>query len=133
MIFWPAKSEWSRAMIERRKRLRARTCLGGTIAFNRRKSTMDCHVRNLSPAGARVAFTNAAAVPDQFDLTIARKERSFKARMVWRGVNEAGVAFLGEYDQAVPIPLEWAKQLRECEAKKAALRRRIAQLTDSSA
>jgi hypothetical protein len=53
--------------------------------------------------------------------------------MVWRGVNEAGVAFLGEYDQAVPIPLEWAKRLRECEAEKAALRRRIAQLTDNSA
>ena len=119
-------------MIERRKRLRARTCFGGTIAFNRRKSTMDA-ARNFSTAGARVAFSNAAAVPDQFDLTIARKERSFKARMVWRGVNEAGVAFLGEYDQAVPIPLEWAKRLRECEAEKAALRRRIAQLTDNSA
>ena len=120
-------------MIERRKRLRARTCLGGTIAYNRRKSTMDCQVRNFSPAGARVAFTNAAAVPDQFDLTIARKERSFKARMVWRGVNEAGVAFLGEYEQTVPIPLEWARRLRKCEAEKATLRRRIAQLTDGSA
>jgi hypothetical protein len=53
--------------------------------------------------------------------------------MVWRGVNEAGVAFLGEHEQAVPIPLEWAKRLRESEAEKAALRRRIAQLTDSSA
>ncbi|HEX3340268.1 MAG TPA: PilZ domain-containing protein [Pseudolabrys sp.] len=120
-------------MIERRKRLRARTCFGGTIAFNQRKSTMDCHVRNFSLAGARVAFTNAAAVPDQFDLRIARKERSFKVRMVWRGINEAGVAFLGEYEQAVPIPMEWAKRLRECETEKAALRRRIAQLTDSSA
>jgi len=94
---------------------------------------MDCQVRNFSSAGARVAFTNAAAVPDQFDLMIARKERSFKARMVWRGVNEAGVAFLGEYEQAAAIPLEWAKRLRESEAEKAALRRRIAQLTDSSA
>jgi hypothetical protein len=86
---------------------------------------MDCQVRNFSSAGARVAFTNAAAVPDQFDLTIAHKARSFKARMVWRGANEAGVAFMGEYEQA--------KRLRECETEKAALRRRIAQLTDSSA
>lgn len=120
-------------MIERRKKLRARTCLGGAIAFNRRRSTMDCQVRNFSPAGARVSFTNAAAVPDQFELTIARKERSFKARMVWRGVNEAGVAFLGEYEQAAPIPLEWAKRLRQSETEKATLRRRIAQLTDSGA
>ena len=103
------------------------------IAFNKRNSTMDCRVRDFSATGARVHLTNTAIVPDQFDLTIARKERSFKARMVWRGVSEAGVAFLGEYDQAVPIPLEWAKRLRQCEAEKAALRRRIAQLTDNSA
>jgi hypothetical protein len=121
------------AMIERRKRVRSRTYLGGTIAFNRRRSTMDCHVRNFSPAGAKVAFANAAIVPDQFDFSIARTERSFRARMVWRGVNEAGVAFLSEYEQAVPLPLEWAKRLRECEAEKAALRRRIAQLTDNCA
>jgi len=55
---------------ERRKSVRARTYLGGVIAFNRRASTMNCHVRNLSPAGAKVAFTNAVDVPDQFDLTI---------------------------------------------------------------
>src|SRR5215470_2144336 len=120
-------------MIERRKSVRSRTYLGGTIAFNRRRSTMDCHVRNFSPAGAKVAFTNAASIPDQFDLSIGRTERSFRARMVWRGANEAGVAFLSEYEQAVPVPLEWAKRLRECEAEKAALRRRIAQLTDNGA
>jgi hypothetical protein len=119
-------------MIERRKSARSRTYFGGTIAFNRRKSTMDCQVRNFSPIGARIAFTNAAAVPDQFDLTVARKERSFKARMVWRNVNEAGVAFLSEYQEAVPVPLDLAKRLRECEAEKATLRQRVAQLTDGS-
>ncbi len=120
-------------MIERRKTARSRTYLGGTIAFNKRKSTMDCHVRNVSHGGAKVAFTNAVVIPDQFDLTIARKDRSFSARMVWRGANEAGVAFVSEYEQAVPIPLEWAKRLRECEAEKAALRKRLAQLTETSA
>jgi len=40
--------------------------------------------------GARVHLTNTAVIPDQFDLTVARKERSFRARMVWRSV-EAGV------------------------------------------
>ena len=59
---------------------------------------MDCRVRDFSATGARVHLTNTAIVPDQFDLTIARKERSFRASMVWRSVNEAGVAFLGEYN-----------------------------------
>jgi hypothetical protein len=120
-------------MIERRKSTRSRTYLGGTIAFNKRNSTMDCQVRNVSPGGAKVVLTNAAIIPDHFDLTIARKDRSFRARMVWRGLNEAGVVFVSEYEQDVPIPLEWAKRLRECEAEKAALRKRLAQLTEAGA
>jgi len=78
-------------MAERRKAVRARTLLGGVIAFNSRASTMDCQVRNLSSAGAKVTFTNTAVVPDQFDLMIARKERSFRARVIWRAPNEAGI------------------------------------------
>jgi hypothetical protein len=118
-------------MAEKRKAARSRTLLGGVIAFNNRASTMDCQVRNLSTGGAKVTFSNTATVPDQFDLQIARKERSFRARMIWRSPNEAGVAFLNEYNHDVPVPLEWAKRLRDCEAEKAALRKRIAQLTES--
>jgi hypothetical protein len=120
-------------MNERRKSVRSRTYLGGTIAFNRRKSTMGCHVRNFSADGAKVAFSNVAGMPDQFDLSIAHTERSFRARMVWRGADEAGVAFVSEYEQANSVPQKWAKRLRESEAEKAALRRRVAQLTDSVA
>ena len=96
-------------MVEKRKAPRSRTLLGGVIAFNNRASTMDCQVRNLSTGGAKVIFTNTAVVPDQFDLQIARKERSFRARMVWRAPNEAGVAFLSEYNNDVPVPLELAE------------------------
>jgi hypothetical protein len=119
-------------MVERRKAVRTRTLLGGRIAFNNCASTMDCEVRNLSSSGAKVTFTNTAVVPNQFDLKIARKEQSFRARMVWRAPNEAGIAFLSEYDRQVPVSLEWAKRLRNCEAEKTILHRRIAELTDST-
>jgi hypothetical protein len=119
-------------MVEKRKAARSRTLLGGVIAFNSRASTMDCQVRNLSAGGAKITFSNTAAVPDQFDLKIARKDCSFRARMVWRAPNEAGIAFLGEYNQDVPVPLEWARRLRDCEAQNGALRKRIAQLSESS-
>ena len=119
-------------MVEKRKAARSRTLLGDVIAFNKRASTMDCQVRNLSARGAKVVFTNTAVVPDQFDLQIARKERSFRARMVWRAPNEAGVAFLSEYNDNVPVPLELARRLREDEAEKAALRKRIAQLSEGN-
>jgi hypothetical protein len=119
-------------MVEKRKAARSRTLLGGVIAFNNRASTMDCQVRNFSAGGAKVIFTNTAVVPDQFDLQIARKERSFRASMVWRAPNEAGIAFLNEYNQDVPVPLEWARRLHECEAENTALRKRIAQLSESN-
>ena len=47
--------------------------------------------------------------------------------MVWRSVNEAGVAFLGEYNNEMPVPLELARRLRQSEAEKGILRNRIAQ------
>jgi hypothetical protein len=122
---------WS--MGERRKAARSRTLLGGVIAFNRRMSSMDCQVRNISPAGAKVTFTNTAAGPDKFDLTLAHKERSFRARMAWRSIDEAGVEFLGENENAVTIPLEWVRRLRSSEVEKSALRRRVKQLSESDA
>jgi len=71
----------------------------------------------------KVTFGNTAAVPDQFDLKVARKERSFRARVIWRALNETGVSFLSEYNQDVPVPLEGAKRLHDCEAEKASASR----------
>jgi hypothetical protein len=103
------------------------------IAFNKCNSIMDCRVRDISSTGARDHLTNTAVIPDQFDLTIARKERSFRARMVWRSVDEAGVAFLGEYNNEMPVSLDLARRLRQSEAEKTVLRKRIAQLTENGA
>lgn len=124
-------------MQERRKTTRSRTYLGGVVAFNKRSSTMDCVVRNFSPEGARIAFDAVATLPDEFDLEIRQKERAFRARMVWRGETEAGVAFLdstaqpAERAQAAPIPLDWARKLRNCESQKAELQRRVAELSSA--
>jgi len=88
------------------------------IAFNKRTSTMDCRVRDFSSTGARVDLTNAAVIPDRFDLTIAQKDRSFRARMVWRRVYEAGVAFLGEYNDEMPVPLTWQSACERAKLRK---------------
>jgi hypothetical protein len=87
----------------------SRTFLGGMIAFNKCNSTMDCRVRDISSTGARDHLTNTAVIPDQFDLTIARKERSFRFT---HGL---------------------ARRLRQSEAEKTVLRKRIAQLTENGA
>ena len=84
-------------MNDRRRTARNRTLFAGSVAFHPSMPTTDCLVRNLSPVGAKITFAGAAAVPDKFDLTLDRDERTFQARMIWRTAKEAGVAFTGDH------------------------------------
>lgn len=79
--------------MERRATARAHTYLGGQVAFNERFSTMDCLVRNMSGAGAKLDFSGAITIPDEVDLTITKRELTMRARIIWRRGGEAGVAF----------------------------------------
>ncbi len=93
-------------MQDRRKNARSKTYFGAVVAFNRRRSTFDCLVRNFSRDGAKLTFGNVVAVlPDKFDLMIERKDRSFHAQVAWQGSHEMGVAFLPDSVGAEPIPL----------------------------
>jgi hypothetical protein len=116
-------------MQDRRKTARMRTYFGGQIAFNQRSSVMDCLVRNVSPDGAKLIFTSTAAVPQEFDLAIRKDARTLRARVIWREADEAGVAFVRPEAASAPIPIDIARRLRECESEKAALLRRIEQLS----
>src|SRR3954471_9295881 len=115
--------------MERRRYPRSRSCYGGVIAFNARKSTIDCVVRNFSVAGAKIAMTGAVLLPDSFDLAIARKDTRFRAHLVWRNDTEAGVAFetIGSPD-VVSLDLAQKLQLRKAEVMR--LRRRVSELSN---
>jgi|SRR3954468_9243932 hypothetical protein len=115
--------------MERRRNPRGRSYYGGVIAFNARKSTIDCVVRNFSRAGGKIAMTGAVLLPDNFDLAIACKDTAFRAHLVWRNNEEAGVAFetmvspdLGSLDAARK------HQLRKAELRH--LRRRVSELSN---
>jgi PilZ domain len=114
-------------MIERRQSARSRVIHGGVIAYNQRQSTVECVIRNFSEDGAKVEFDNPAALPDVIDLLIAKKNRAFTARIAWRQINEAGLAF-GKIEQDAPISLDWARRLRACESDRRELQSRIAKL-----
>jgi hypothetical protein len=118
-------------MSERRQTPRSRTILGGVISFNKRRSTLDCNVRNFSDLGARIEFANTPLLPDEFDLSIARKEATFRARTVWRSEDTAGVAFV-DCEATGVVPLDWARKLKAAEAQNKALRQRIARLNESA-
>ena len=88
-------------MHERRKAARSRTFFGGVIQFRQCKAPVNCTVRNYSLAGAKVTLSETDLIPDRFDLTIAKKERAYRTRMIWRNINEAGVEFLPEQGEPV--------------------------------
>ena len=114
-------------MIERRQNARARVIYSGVIAYDERRSTMDCVIRNFSEDGVKVEFDNTALLPDEIDLLIAKKSRSFNAKVVWRGEREAGLVFRSTGGNH-PIPLDWARRLRASESERRKLQGRIAQL-----
>lgn len=118
-------------MRDQRKTARTRSYLGGQIAFNQRRSVMDCLVRNFSSDGAKLIFSNTVTVPQEFDLSIPKQERTLRVRMVWRRANEAGVAFSATQSRAAPISLDLVRRLKACEAEKAALQWRVEQLTSA--
>lgn len=73
--------------------LRVRTFLKGMVYYDNRRVTIDCTVRDLSDTGARIAFTSAVTVPDNIELHIPAKERTYKAIVRRRDEYEIGVSF----------------------------------------
>src|SRR3954447_4943186 len=114
-------------MMDRRQTARARVIYSGVIAFNQRRSTMNCVVRNFSESGVKVEFDHTALLPEEVDLLIARKSRAFDARIVWRNEKQAGLAFASPTENR-PIPLDWARRLRAADAERRKLQGRIDQL-----
>jgi hypothetical protein len=85
-------------------------------------------VRNISEKGANIEFSNVVRLPkDQMSLTIARKGRSFLARIIWWRDNFVGVAFGSEQPFQLPAS-DIEQRLRKSEKKKRQLQRRINQL-----
>ena len=115
-------------MQDRRQSVRDKVLYGGVAETNERRSTLDCVVRNISENGARIQFSNAMKLPqDQFSLMIARKGRSFLAKIIWWRDNFVGVAFSSERPYELPVS-DLAQRLRKSEKKKRQLQRRINEL-----
>src|SRR5690606_28225233 len=78
---------------ERRAVPRQRMFKGGTLRFNRGYGALECVVRNVSANGARLAFGETSAVPQQFDLRIGTDGQWRAAVVRWRTTRDVGIAF----------------------------------------
>ena len=114
-------------MLDRRQSVRDKVMYGGVAEIGERGATRDCIVRNISDQGATIEFSNVIKLPkEQMSLRIARKGRSFLAKVVWWRDNFVGLAFRAEAP-AEPVS-DLAERLRISEIKKRKLERRVKQL-----
>ena len=114
-------------MQDRRQTTRDKVLYGGVAETGEPGSATDCVVRNISDKGASIEFSNVVKFPkEQMSLTIARKGRSFLARIIWWRDNFVGVAF-SDIPPTLPVS-DLDERLRKSEAKKRQLQRRIREL-----
>ena len=113
-------------MLDRRQSARDKVIYGGVAEIGEGGGPRECVVRNISDTGASVEFSNVIKLPsEQMSLTIAKKGRSFLARIIWWRDNFVGVAFSSE----TRLPdSDLAERLRKSEQKKKQLQRRINEL-----
>ena len=115
-------------MQDRRQDARDKVIYGGVAKIDEGGPTRDCVVRNISGKGAHIEFSNAIRLPkEQMSLTIARKGRSFLAKIIWWRDNFVGVAFRSETLTGLPVS-DLEERLRKSEKKKRQLQRRIEKL-----
>ena len=115
-------------MLDRRESPRDKVIYGGVAEIGERGAARDCVVRNISEKGAHLEFSNVIKLPkEQMSLTIARKGRSFLAKVIWWRDNFVGVAFTSEQPYELPVS-DIAERLRKSEKKKRQLERRIKNL-----
>ncbi len=118
-------------MLDRRESARDKVIYGGVAEIGERGVTRDCVVRNISEKGANLEFSNVIKLPkERISLTIARKGRSFLARVIWWRNNFVGVAFSSDTSSELPVS-DLEERLRKSEQKKLQLQRRIKELIES--
>jgi hypothetical protein len=115
------------AAAERREEPRLRSIIAGRLMFNNGNTSVDCTVRNLTRAGAKLTVSAAVTVPDLFDLFIPQKGVTRRAKTRWRRGEELGITFLGSGEDAAEAALR--RRIAQLEAENARLRARVAELT----
>ena len=116
-------------MAERRGSQRQKSFLRGCVYFNKRRNAVDCLIRDISSAGARIIFSDTVSIPDVVDLYIPQKEQSVRAHVQWRHGDEVGLTFPDAVRAADGTSDgELALRVAQLESQVSALRRELKRL-----
>ena len=120
-------------MSERRRSNRQKSFLRGCIYFNNRRSATECLVRDISPTGARLIFSETVSIPDAIELYLPQKQQTLRAEVQWRRRDEVGVGFDAQRSSDDSLDCELLERVEKLEAEVMALRRMLKRLKASSA
>jgi hypothetical protein len=113
-------------MAEARRAMRVRSMLGAQIVFNNKLSSIECHVRNVSPRGAKLIVGELLSLPQEFELNVPAKGKTYQAHVIWRRGDEVGVEFA--LDKARGYAGDADERIRALESENEALRRKVVDL-----
>ncbi len=82
-------------MDEKRKTARRRVLKEGKIIFADGMRVIDCTIRDMSEAGARLLIANTVGIPDTFHLFEKSSGMIYPASIAWRQPSAIGVKFDG--------------------------------------
>ena len=122
-------------MNERRSNARQKSFLQGRIFYNNRLASVDCLIRDFSDGGAKLKFYGIASTPDVVELFIPSKQETYRAKIIWRNADEAGLSF--NFDEASPsiapgiVPADWSGRIQKVEQDLALLQRKFTELQAS--
>lgn len=77
-----------------RQRFQPKVLWRGKIYFKGGLRTIDCTIRNISEGGAKLEIDPTNTIPDEFELHIPERDRSYHVKIVWRDAKHLGVQFL---------------------------------------
>jgi hypothetical protein len=122
-------------MGERRVSRRQKSFLRGFVYVSRRRGALACLVRDLSPKGARIIFSDTVTLPDVVELYVPQKDLTLRARVHWRRNDEIGLAFVAadRAPAAEPTAAEVVGRLAMLEAEIASLREVLKRLKGDKA
>jgi hypothetical protein len=83
-------------MEERRATPRLRVFKAGSIEFD--GTSVDCTIRNLSPAGAALDVGSSADIPHEVTLNIVTRQARQQGYIVWRGKRRVGFMFAADHN-----------------------------------
>jgi hypothetical protein len=119
-------------MDNRRSNPRQRSFMQGRIYFNKRKSSLDCVVRDLSEVGAKLKVSNSIALPEVIEFYIPSKQQTYRAKIERRTADEIGIAFIAEHASPSIVPdapaVDLAARVHRLETEFAALQRKVNEL-----